>query len=55
LNIPVGNVNVDLDYDSFILPTYEIPSGFLRHIKKIGDEADPAIDYVVEDEDLVEN
>jgi len=33
--------------------SYVQPSNYVRHIKRIGDEIDPSIDYSIEDEDIV--
>jgi hypothetical protein len=53
LNIPVCDVAIDTDYDKLIPPNFKLATEFVRHTKKIGDEADISIDYILEDEDLV--
>lgn len=47
----MGDV-VEVD-DSYVTSNFNIPTSFVRHTKKIGDEPDITIDYCVEDEDLV--
>jgi hypothetical protein len=53
LNIPICDVLVDPEYETIVAPTYQQPSNYLRHVKKIGDEPDVSTDYNIEDEDLV--
>ena len=53
LNIPVGDVVEDTEYDTYVKSNFNIPTSFVRHTKKICDEPDITIDYCVEDEDLV--
>ena len=53
LNIPIGDVITDPDYEANIPANYNIPTSFVRHTRKIGDEPDMSIDYFMEDDDLV--
>lgn len=53
LNIPVGDVVEDAEYNTYVAANFTIPTSFVRHTKKIGDEPDITIDYCIEDEDLV--
>jgi hypothetical protein len=53
LNIPVGDVKIDEEYDSFIPATYSIPTGYVKHTKKMNDEPDLIVDYCCEDDDEV--
>ena len=53
LNIPIGDVILESDYETNVTPSFVIPTSFVRHTKKIGDEADISADYFMEDEDLL--
>ena len=53
LNIPIGDVLIDPDYEKNIPPTFVLPESFVRHTKRIGDEQDITIDYNMEDDDVV--
>jgi len=53
LNIPIGDVNIDQDYMKDVTPTFQLPSIYVKHIKKIGDEADVSLDYILDLEDEV--
>lgn len=50
-NIPICDVKLDPDYDTFVKSTFRLPASYLRHVRRIGDEADVSIDYNVEQED----
>ena len=53
VNIPTCDVGVDLDYEKNVSPTFALPSSYLRHSKKIGDDIDISIDYNMDEQDLV--
>ena len=53
LNIPVGDVLVDSDYDSFLPATYSIPTGYVRYAVKMPDEVDLISDYFCDCDDEV--
>ena len=53
LNIPIGDVAYDEEYEQNVAATYCVPSILIRHARKVGDESDLLIDYVVENDDLV--
>ena len=53
LNIPIGDVNTDQDYNKDVTPTFTLPPFYVKHIKKIGDEADVSLDYIIDIEDEV--
>ena len=53
VNIPICDVAVDNDYEKNVTATFELPNGYIRHSKKIGDEPDISIDYNMDDLDLV--
>lgn len=50
LNIPVGDVRVDASYA--VPRDYVLPSSYVKHTKRIGDEADVTVDYIAEEEDV---
>jgi enhancer of polycomb-like protein len=52
LNIPVGDVSTDPDYEKIVKPNYILSNSYLKYMKKIGDDEDVSIDYNMEDEDL---
>jgi hypothetical protein len=52
-NIPIGDVTLDPDYNKDISPTFRLPAVYVKYIKKIGDEADISLDYVIDSEDEV--
>lgn len=47
-------MNVDPDYNKNVSPTFQLPSIYVKHIKKIGDEADVSLDYIISAEDEVQ-
>lgn len=51
LNIPIGDVNIDPEYEINVKANFQIPNSYVRHTKKIGDEGDITIDYILEPED----
>jgi hypothetical protein len=51
LNIPVTDVSVVDDYDSWVSPTYQVPTSYVRYSKKTSEEVDLIVDYVCEVED----
>lgn len=53
LNIPICDVTVDHDYNKDISATFKLPASYVKHIKKIGDETDVTIEYVLDKEDEV--
>lgn len=53
LNIPVCNVQNDLEYHTIVTADYVIPQNYVRHAKKIGDEDDVTIDYNADEKDIV--
>lgn len=44
---------MDPDYNKNVSPTFQLPSIYVKHIKKIGDEADVSLDYIISAEDEV--
>lgn len=52
LNIPICDVLIDNEYEKNVQPNFKLPTSFIRHTKKIGDEPDVTIDYNMEDDDL---
>ena len=54
LNIPIGDVTIDQDYNKDVSPTFQLPTIYVKHIKKIGDETDVSLDYVIDIEDEVQ-
>ena len=53
LNIPICDVNVDQDYNKDVAPSFTLPTIYIKHQKRIGDEADVSLDYVIDKEDEV--
>ena len=53
LNIPIGEVVIDANYEKEVSPDFALPSSYVKHQRKIGDEADASIEYVVDREDEV--
>jgi hypothetical protein len=53
LNIPIGDVTTDPDYNKDVPPTYVVPSHYVKYLRKIGDEEDVSVDYVVDGDDEV--
>ena len=53
LNIPICDVNNDNDYEKNVSATFELPSTYIKHAKKIGIEKDILIDYCMDDNDEV--
>ena len=53
MNIPICDVATDQDYDRNVKDNFILPPSYVRHSKKIGDEADISIDYNMDDQDLV--
>ena len=53
LNIPTPIVLTVEDYDTHLASTYVQPAAYVKHTKKLNDEADPSIDYIAEPDDLV--
>ena len=43
----------DPDYEKNVTATFELPNSYLRHSKKIADEADIGVDYNMDDQDMV--
>ena len=52
-NIPTGDVKLDAEYDSIVKSSFQLPASYVRHVRRIGDEADITIDYNMETEDKV--
>ena len=48
LNIPIGDVLPETDYDTNVSPTFIIPTSYVRYTKKMGDEIDVSVDYFME-------
>ena len=55
LNIPTPIVLTVEEYDKFLSDSYRQPTAYVKHTKKLHDEADPSIDYVAEPDDQVQN
>lgn len=53
LNIPICDVHVDRDYEKNVPASFALPPSYVKHSKKIGDEVDVSIDYVVDTSDKV--
>ncbi len=53
LNIPIGDVDIDGDYEKNVAPNFVLPGNFIRHTRRVGDEADLLLDYVMDDADEV--
>ena len=53
LNIPVGDVLVDPEYDTFFPANYTVPSGYVRYIVKLSDDVDLISDYCCDADDEV--
>ena len=53
LNIPIGDVALDGDYNKDVPASFRLPSNYVKHIKKIGDEVDVSFDYIIDDDDEV--
>ncbi len=53
LNIPICDVHMDKDYDTNVSATFSLHPSYVKHSKKIGDEVDVSIDYVVDSSDKV--
>jgi len=53
LNIPIGDVTLDGDYNKDVPASFRLPSNYVKHIKKIGDEVDVSFDYIIDDDDEV--
>mmetsp|Transcript_24261 Transcript_24261/g.40506 ORF Transcript_24261/g.40506 Transcript_24261/m.40506 type:complete len:152 (-) Transcript_24261:32-487(-) len=51
LNIPICDVSVDNDYSKDVSPVFKLPKSYVKHLKKIGDEIDISLDYVVDKAD----
>jgi len=43
----------DEEYEKLVPPNFVMPSSYVRHSKKLGDENDITIDYILECEDKV--
>jgi len=43
----------DKDYETNVKPTYVLPSSYVRHAKKVGEEADVSVDYCADQDDMV--
>jgi hypothetical protein len=50
LNIPIGDVDIDHDYEKNVSANFTLPSNFIR---RVGDEADLLLDYIMDVEDEV--
>lgn len=53
INIPICDVMFDKDYETNVKPTYVLPSSYVRHAKKVGEEADVSVDYCADQDDMV--
>ena len=53
VNIPICDTRVDADYDNIVKPTFQLPQSYIRHIRRIGDEADVSVDCIVDQDDKV--
>ena len=53
LNIPIGDVAVDPDYEKNVPSKYVLQPILIRHTRKVNDEADLLADYVLENDDEV--
>mmetsp|Transcript_23137 Transcript_23137/g.33901 ORF Transcript_23137/g.33901 Transcript_23137/m.33901 type:complete len:655 (-) Transcript_23137:198-2162(-) len=53
LNIPIGDVSYDADYDTQVPSDFSVPQNYVRYTKKIGDDEDITVDYCLESEDMV--
>ena len=53
MNIPICDVATDHDYEKNVTAVFELPNSYLRHSKKIADEADIGVDYNMDDQDMV--
>lgn len=53
VNIPICDTRVDADYDNIVKPTFQLPQSYIRHIRRIGDEADVSADCIVDLDDKV--
>ena len=52
LNIPVGDVTIDNDYEKNVAASFTLPTSYVRYVKRIGLDDDPTVDYNIEDDDL---
>jgi hypothetical protein len=52
LNIPIGDVLIDPEYDTYVTPTYQLPTNYVRYNKKMGDEPDLIVDYLCDQTDI---
>ena len=53
LNIPICDVTVDTDYNKDVVANYHLPPVYLKHNKKIGDDVDVSLEYILDKEDEV--
>ncbi|KAJ1424850.1 hypothetical protein B484DRAFT_480448, partial [Ochromonadaceae sp. CCMP2298] len=53
LNIPICDVTNDKDYDKEVSADFQLPPSYVKHIKKIGDEVDASLDYVIDKDDEI--
>lgn len=53
LNIPICDVRIDPEYEKNVTPTYIQSIPYVKHVRKIGDEAEITTDYQCDKEDEV--
>lgn len=53
LNIPICEVTYDAEYEREVRPTYELPASYVKHVKKVGGEADLSLEYIADRDDEV--
>jgi hypothetical protein len=55
VNIPLCEVTLDQDYDENVSATYNLPVGYVKYVKNIGEEVDLTVDYHADVEDEVKS
>lgn len=53
LNIPIGEVDIDLEYDLETAADFELPFNYIRSSRKLGTEGDVTLDCNVDQQDKV--
>lgn len=53
LNIPVCSVEKDHQYDTYVSQSFVPWTNYVKHVRRIGDEADVTSDFVMEEGDQV--
>lgn len=51
LNIPIGDVDIDEDYEKNVTANFTLPPNLIRHTRRVGDEEDLLLDFIMDSED----